>query len=146
MIQSRLLSPEKVTSVVTGEQTVDGDPIELPVLPIKFIQITEYTTFRAEVAITDGDIVFHFYANDDINNLPNPSKYWLDLFPNALSAVAEKYFNATFPRLKAAYTEEQASWWMRAFGFGRLLDPHKSAYKFFDVLDAALDGEMPKAT
>jgi hypothetical protein len=131
---------------VTGEQKADGAPIELPVLPIKFIQITEYTTFRAEVAITDGDIVFHFYANEEINKLPDPRKYWLELFPNALSSTAEVYFNATFPRLKAAYTEEQASWWMRAFGFGKLLDPHRFAYKFFDVLDAALDGEMPKAT
>ena len=56
--------------------------------------------------------------------------------------MAEEYFQATYPRLKAAYTEEQASWWMRAYGFGQLLDPHKFAYGFFDKLDEALDAAL----
>lgn len=139
------LSPEKVTSLVMGDQTVDGAPVDLPVLPLMFIAIDGYTTFRAEMAITEGDIVFHFYPTDEVQKLPKANHYWRELFPNALSAVSEEYFKVTFPRLKAAYTEEKASWWMRAFGFGKLLDPHKFAYRFFDVLDAALDGEMDKA-
>lgn len=121
----------------------DGD---LPVLPLSFIPIDDYTTFRAEFAITEGDIVYHFFVTDEVQKLPNPKKYWFELFPQALSEVADKHFNATFPRLKAAYTEEQASWWMRAYGFGKVLDPHRFSYKFFDALDSALDAAMPKAT
>ena len=141
MNQTKLLSPTEVTGAVTEEQSVD-----LPVLPMVFTAVEGYTTFKAELAIAEGDIIFHFYVTDEIQKLPNPKKYWLELFPKALSESAEQYFNVTFPRLKAAYTEEKASWWMRAFGFGRLLDPHKFAYRFFDVLDEALDMEMPKAT
>ena len=128
------LTPTQVTKTV--EQDQKGT---MPVLPLQFIKIHDYTTFAAEFAITEGDLVFHFFATDEVNARPDPREYWLTTFPNTFSQVAEDYFKATYPRLKAAYTEEQASWWMRAVGFGMLLLPHEFAYGFFDALDAALD-------
>lgn len=125
---------EQASSMITAERAI-------PAVPIQFIPITEYTTFRAEMAIVDGDLVFHFYITEEANEraTPAPHKYWLVMFPVVLSKTAEKYFNAEFPRLKAAYTEEQKSWWMRAFGFGQVLDPHKMGYGFLAALDTALD-------
>lgn len=125
------------------EVIAEGD---LPVLPINFIPIDDYTTYRAEFAIVEGDIVYHFFVTEEVQKLPDPQKYWFESFPNALQEVADKHFKVTFPRLKAAYTPEQASWWMRAFGFGKLLDPHRFSYKFFDALDAALDAATNKST
>ena len=118
----------------------------LPVQPLQFIKFTDYTTFSAELAITEGDLVYHFYVTAEVNALPDARVYWYEVFAQVLERVAQEYFKATAPRLKAAYTQEQASWWLRAFGFGMVLDPHKLAYGFLHVLDAALDLEMEKLT
>jgi hypothetical protein len=125
----------------------DEQKAVLPVLAIHFIDVTEYTTFRAELAVTEGDLVFHFYPTNEVHalKLPTPEKYWKEVFAAVLEPVAKQYFNAEEPRLKAAYTAEQASWWMRAFGFGQVLDPHKLAYGFLEVLDKALDGAITNA-
>ena len=101
--------------------------------------VLDLTTFAAEVAVTEGDFVYHFYVTDEVNKGPDPKQYWLELFPKVLEATSKEYFKADFPRLKAAYTEEKASWWMRAYGFGRVLDPHKMALQFCDALDKALE-------
>ena len=114
----------------------------LPVLPLHFIKVREYTNFDLEFAVTEGDLVFHFYATAEVNALPDPQKYWKEIFPNTLSTVVEAYFRATYPRIKAAYTEEHASWWMRAQGYGHLLDAHGFVYKFLDEFDRALDGAV----
>jgi len=128
------LSSRQVTSTVTSEQRA-----EMPVAALQFMPVRDLTTFAAEVAITDGDFVYHFYATEEVNKGPDPQEYWLKLFPEVLQKTAQEYFKADYPRLKAAYTAEQASWWMRAFGFGRVLDPHKMALGFCDALDKALD-------
>ena len=128
------LTTRQVTSTVEGEQVA-----ELPVIGITFMKVQDLTTFAAEVAVTEGDFVYHFYVTDEVNRGPNPHKYWLELFPEVLEKTAKEYFKADFPRLKAAYTEEKASWWLRAFGFGLVLEPHKMALSFCDALDAALD-------
>jgi hypothetical protein len=109
------------------------------VLPVQFIRVNDYTTFDCEFAILEGDIVFHFYVTEEVNQGPDPRAYWLEVFPAVLSKVAQEYFGATFPQIKAAYTEEKASWWMRAYGFGLKLDPHKYSYRFLDKLDDALE-------
>jgi hypothetical protein len=129
------LTPRQVTKTVEGEQTAGT----LPVLPLIFTTVNDYTTYAAEFAITEGDLVFHFYATDEVNQRRDPRGYWLEAFPAVMERVAKDYFKADFPRLKAAYTEEKASWWMRAKGFGQVLDPHKFTYKFLDELDSALD-------
>lgn len=135
------LSPNQVASTVEGEQRA-----QLPVLPLLFIAVREYTTFAAEYAVTEGDLVFHFYVTDEVNKLTNPKVYWLERFPEILEPVVKEFFNADFPRVKAAYTEEKASWWLRAFGFGMVLDPHAFVDKFFNSLDAALEGAMTSST
>lgn len=119
---------------------------ELPVLPIQFMPVNDLTTFSAEVAVTDGDFVYHFYPTKEVNEGADPKKYWMETFPAVLEATAKEYFKAEYPRLKAAYTEEKASWWMRAFGFGMVLDPHRLALHFCDDLDAALDRALGTAT
>jgi hypothetical protein len=133
------LTPKQVSKTVEDEQTA-----EMPVLPIHFIRLEDYTTYVAELAVTEGDLVFHFYVTDEVNALPDAKTYWLESFPQILEATSKAYFKAEWPRLKAAYTEEKASWWMRAFGFGHLLEAHKFAYAFLDELDRALDTVMPK--
>lgn len=125
---------------------VQDSPAELPVLPLSFIQVNDYTTFRAEFAITEGDIVYHFFITAEINGLVNPRRYWDELFPSKLQDVAREYFKADFPRLQAQYIPEMASWWFRAKGYGAKLDPHRFSYRFFDLFDEALEGEMAKAT
>ena len=110
-----------------------------PVQPILFTQYTDFTTFSAEVAVKDGSLVFHFYATDEVNKSPDPHEYWLKVFPRVLDETARDFFKADFPTLKAAYTEEKASWWLEAKGFGMKLAPYTLAERFFDRLDAALD-------
>ena len=133
------LTSNQAASAVTGEPT-------MPVVPVTLIPVRDYTTTAVEFAIIDGDLVFHFYVTDEVNKLPNPHKYWLEQFPAILEKTAQEYFKVEFPRLKAAYTEEKASWWMRAFGFGMVLDPHAFVYKVLDTLDSALDGAMKTST
>jgi hypothetical protein len=128
-----------------AEQTADGAPAELPVLPLMFTHIDGYTTFRAEFAIVDGDIVYHFYVTEEVQKLRDAHKYWDAVFPATLQTVAREYFNADYPRLQAQYVPEMASWWFRAKGFGQKLDPQRFSYRFFDTFDAALDKEMLKA-
>ena len=130
----------------------------LPLLPLQFTRVEDLTTFSAEVAVTEGDAVYHFYVTKEANALPHwvtptgartlpitPHKYWLELFPQVMEAVAREYFDADERRLVAAYTEEQASWWLRAKGAGMKLDPQRFALGFCDKLDAALESSMENA-
>ncbi len=143
-------SPQELSPEAAKSTLDDATKKGVPVFAIHFIDITEYTTFRAQLAITDGDLVFHFYVTEEVNarTQPTPAEYWLGdtcIFANTLAAVAQEYFNADYPRLKACYTAEQVSWWLRAYGFGQMLDPHKFAYTFLERLDAALDAAISKA-
>jgi hypothetical protein len=130
----------------SATQTLADQQPELPVQPIRFQSVDAYTTFKAEYAIVDGDLVFHFYVTPEIQKMAEPHKYWLQTFPAIIDPLAKDYFKAEFPKLKAAYTEEKASWWMRAFGFGMVLEPHQLAFGLFDKLDAALDEAVSKGT
>ena len=105
---------------------LDGVPV------IKFTPCEEYTTFRAEYAIVDDALVFHFFVTAE-----HPQ--WPSYFPDVLSTVAQDYFNATYPRLTAAFTRELNSWWFRANGFAEIGDPHLRAMRFYARLDAALE-------
>lgn len=135
------LSAEQVTQATETEQKKSRHH---EALPVRFVRITEYTSFVAEFAIKNGDLVFHFFVTDEVNALTDPKKYWLKTFPETLSATAEAYFKASFPKLRAAYTEEQASWWLQADGYGLVLDPHRYSYKFLSELDSALDAASTK--
>jgi hypothetical protein len=147
------LTPTQVTRTVSEEQKG-----VLPLLPLHFTRVEDLTTFSAEVAVTEGDAVYHFYVTKEANALPHwvtsagtftlgitPHKYWLELFPQVMEKVAREYFDADERRLVAAYTEEKASWWLRAKGAGMKLDPQRFALGFCDKLDAALESSMENA-
>ena len=125
-----MLNLKRVTSTVEREQ---GN--KLPVFVLNFTPVLDYTTFAAEFTVTEGDIVFHFYVTEEVNKRPDVNRYWKEVFPSVLEPIVKEHFNADFPRVKAAYTEEKGSWWLRAYGFGHLLDPHKVVYMFLDKLD-----------
>lgn len=114
-----------------------------------FTKVENFTTFWAEYAFIDGNIIVHFF--------PPPEEYerhsatgrmsvksefirrWTQKFPLVLSPTAEKYFNATRPVLEATYVAEMTSWWLRAGGYANRLAPEEFLRGFFVALDANLD-------
>lgn len=107
---------------------------------MSFTRVSDYTTFEAEYCITlTGDIVFHFYLPETVSHLKAAELYWHTKFPEALDLTARTYWDAEFPRLKAAFTEEQNSWWLRCFGFGFIGDPEVRVQKFLEKLDSVLE-------
>ena len=102
-------------------------------------------SFRAEYTVKDQDMIFHFYLPTHAEaglKTPEGRQAWMDYllhrFPTKLNVVAQEHFGATAPRLQAKYTEEVASWWLKAQGFGLSSDPNLLATRFFEKLDAAL--------
>lgn len=137
------LSTQLVTQTLTTEQDSQQG-----VAPLQFIQVPDYTTFKAEFALTEGDIIFHFFMTPEVEKLRNVRVYWANTFPGVLEPVAKKIFNAEYPRIKAQHVHDAEmkidSWWFRAYGFGHLLDPDALAYRFLDALDAGIEAEMKK--
>lgn len=114
---------------------------------VKFTKVEDYTTFLAEYAFIDGDIVVHFFlpreyyvqVADGYKPLDERLIWWQRAFPQVLSPVAEKYFAATFPVLMAQYVPEMTSWYFKAGGYARRLDPEAFLLQFFSYLDQAID-------
>lgn len=115
---------------------------------IQFTQVNDFTTFLAEYAIQDGSYILHFFPPKERYIHTGNGRYqihgeflirWQRLFPQVLSPTAEEYFQATQPRLQAAYTAEMFSWWLKAAGFAERLGPDAYIMKFLEKLDAALD-------
>jgi hypothetical protein len=104
------------------------------VRPLQFTKVESYTTFTAEYAWDGGDVVFHFYRAPE-----HSASYWLEKFPTALDPIARDLFQAGPPRLRAAYTDEMDSWWMRANGFSHLVDKDAFISRFLQRLDQTLD-------
>lgn len=134
----------------------DGAEIE----PKRLTPINDFTTFRAEFIVEDGDIMFHFFLApevqakvDELAGVParlaafdtKVRHYWLDSFPRSLDVVARSFFNADKDRLEASYVENCAeieikSWWLLAKGFANEgLSPELRAKAFCEQLDQALD-------
>lgn len=103
--------------------------------PVRFQKVTDYTTFSAEHAFDGNDIVFHFFRTVETTG----EQYWKHLFPDTLSEIAQEIFQAEYPRLKAAFTQEQDSWWMRATGFVDIGLPEERIAKFYEKLDQMLE-------
>lgn len=101
---------------------------------------SEFTTFRAEWAWKGDDLVLHFFKPE----AKLDGNYWMTTFPNCLSEVAEDFFNASYPRLKAAYAPEKEleSWWMQASNFTPI-DQRQFVESFLDKLDTRLEPELP---
>ncbi len=125
--------------------------------PKKFTQVDDYTTFRAEFMIEDGDIVFHFFMAPELLEAAKKlaeypvrlktldevvRKYWLDSFPRSLDVVARDFFKTDNKRLAATYVDdyELKSWWLKAKGFANEgLNPAARALALCERLDQALD-------
>lgn len=114
---------------------------------VKFDKVEQYTTFLAEYALLDGDIVVHFFpAQEEYIEVAGRHRVrdefllrWQRLFPEVLSPVAEKYFGATLPVISAQYVPEMTSWYFRAGGYANRLNATEFILKFFEHLDDALD-------
>ena len=134
---------QTMETIATSLKTETDNP--QGVLALQFIKVNDYNTFEAEFAITEGDIVFHFFVSPEIAKWSEVSlrKFWGETFPGCLVLAGRQAFNADAPRIKGQHIHDPEmginSWWFRAYGFGHLLDPHALAYKFFDTLDASLD-------
>lgn len=100
--------------------------------------VDNYTTFKAEYALHDGNLVFHFYPPKS-HSQRDVSSYWTQVFPTVLDRVAQEVFEATAPRLQAKYTVEFQSWWLRALSYDHLVDVQAFVTRFLDALDAGLD-------
>jgi len=108
-----------------------------------FRKVEDYTTFIGEVCIHEGSLIFHFYQVKDIQHLgARVGYYWRYLFPEVLSDASMEFFNAAYPRLRAAYTQEVDSWWFQADGFGHILDLDAYADKFLEKLDEAIEAKI----
>jgi hypothetical protein len=105
------------------------------VIPLRFIQVGDYTTFLAEYTMDGDDYVVHFFPTEEHKDVA----YWRNTFPSALDAVAQDHFQAKPPKLRAAFTEEMNSWWLRADDYGHVVDKDKFIHRFLDRLDQALD-------
>lgn len=106
------------------------------VAPLAFTEINDFTTFKAEYAFDGGDIILHFFPSPEREG---DTHYWLQLFPAVLDPVAREVFDATAPRLTAAYTEEMDSWWLRARNYWHILDKEVLTLRFLEKLDQTLD-------
>lgn len=106
-----------------------------------FIKVLDYTTFNAEYAMKDGDLVIHFYPTDVTKGI------WTKEFAWVLDRVAQDHFRATAPRLQAKYTEEVNSWWFRARGYDHVVSLKTFVDRFFELIDQALEADaLPGST
>lgn len=97
--------------------------------------------FNAEYQLVDRNLVFHFFVHPMHAQQVPPQQlehWWLNGFAQVLDQTAQDYFQATIPQLQARYTEEVASWFLKAQGFSDLLDPLGFAAGFLARLDGTL--------
>lgn len=135
---SQSQSPDPTTQILQSDAER-----KLGAVMLQFVQVDDYTTFKAEFANSEGDLVFHFFKTPEVERLPDVRGYWGVTFAAALEEVAKRVFNADAPRIQGQHMYDQEmgldSWWFRANGYGHLLDPYKLVYSFLDTLDEALD-------
>lgn len=124
-----------------------GEPIEAAKIRDAVITLKPVVmdSFRVEYAVKGDDLIFHFYIPpraEQTFNQKGAKQAWLDYFLNRfkdkLVIVLQEYFECGAPRLQAMYTEEIASWFIKAQGFGNSADPDLLCRRFFEKLDAAL--------
>ncbi len=133
---------QKTTEIEAAQSNPDVQGVSA----LAFTKFNDYTTFQGEYAITEGDLVFHFFRTPEVKALPQAKRdlYWQRTFAVCLNDVAQKVFEAGPPRLQGQFIDEPElgvvqSWWFRANGYGHLLEPHKKIYSFLDALDSALE-------
>ena len=119
---------------VTSEERIPASRIAAGVP--NFTKVLDYTTFNAEYAMKDGDLVVHFYPTDLTKDI------WTREFAWILDRVAQDHFRATAPRLQAKFTEEVNSWWLRARGYSHIVNIKSFVDKFFELIDQALEADV----
>lgn len=135
--------PEELVGHVLNREATRGAVSEdISQAVIKYTK-SKHTWFDAEFALIDDNIVVHFYPKGPVEQAANKQQFlqwWVDgKFPTTLDVVARSHFDADRPRLVAKYTPELYSWWLKAQGFGSLIDPAAFTAKFFEKLDQALE-------
>lgn len=119
--------------------------------PIEF-KVEEYQNFRVEYALVNEDFVVHFFVTQTQIQTMEESEleqWWLNGFAVGMDRVAQEYFDAGPPRLQAKYTQEVASWWLKAQGYGHLVSPEAYLLGFFAQLDGTFHsagGPLPAST
>ena len=109
---------------------------------LQWVKDTTPGSFTAEYTIdaVNNDIVYHFYPPQ----AGIPTNLWKVHFAKCLEEVATAKFGVGAPRLRAAYTEELSSWWMRASGFADVGDPALRSQALFQALDDSFSREIEK--
>lgn len=136
-------SARKVCNQELAQPVIEGKDLKNAV--IDYTPVSDYTTFDAEFAWIDDNLVIHFFLTPEMKETnkteraPEVKQYWLTTFPDVVDKTAQKFFIAGPPRLQMKYTIELASWWFKAQGFADRLDPDAFALKFFEVLDQDLE-------
>ena len=103
---------------------------------ISFTKLSDHTNFDSEYAIVGNDIVIHLFHPYDREHHPT---FWQKQLAAVLDRFAQEFWEATYPRLMAAYTEDLDSWWFKAIGFASQGDPEARCIKFLNGLDRQLD-------
>ena len=121
--------------------------------PLSFTKVTDYTTFFAEYSSEGEDLIVHFFPppeylkqqDEVVSWKDTPSRHaWEVVFPDLLSPAAQDFFSADYPQLKASYTPELRSWWLRANGVLGLTTAEQLSGLFFEKLDQLLDASSNK--
>jgi len=128
----------EISRETTAEQVLEGAPK---------LTSRSFSGFRADYGVVEGNLVVHFYLPSGLAEALKKADpryqqqwevYWLRTFPDVLSPVAKRYFRADTPRIVAKYTEELASWWFCAKGFGDAIDPDALLLGFLQKMDEGL--------
>lgn len=115
----------KSEEVVTSAKLAPPVGVE----PMKFTEVSTLF-FKAEYTVKGDDFIIHFFPLPDKND----REYWLQVFPTVLDVTARTHFRANKPQLRAAYTEELDSWWLRADGYPHILAKEEFIKRFFNKL------------
>jgi hypothetical protein len=135
------MSQLNVTTNKSEEDAMLAFAAETPqgVDALSFKEVSGFAMFKAEYTFSNNDIVFHFFIPTDNALITRDAVYyWMRKFPTVLDEVARGYWDVTYPRLKAAFTEEVNSWWLRAFGFVDVGNPEVRVIEFLAQLNAAI--------
>lgn len=141
------------SNMITSQQAQDQLRVEdagtVPALV--FTSVSSYTTFYAEYAIDNGNLIFHFFRSPELEKLNKKNRHWEDTFPVHLDQVARDFFKMDYPRLRATLVdnvlradadekeEGESSWWLKANGVANTPDPSGLAELFISKLDQSLD-------
>lgn len=118
--------------MIQERETLQALPSEMKAVGIEFEQF-ECPDFRAEFTLKGDDLVFHFFFKSSTMN------WWKYEFPKFMEAIAKQHFNADYPQLVAAYSEELESWWLRAANQNVRFDPMGFARRYCQVLQHAIE-------